>query len=77
MVDARVQPLRIIRTQGSRVSVTARPAMLRGATLVERRAADLPWTTEADRRRRVDEPDRTPASAPAGPSGVTLTPSEA
>ncbi|MCF7549760.1 MFS transporter [Pseudonocardia sp. WMMC193] len=40
MVDARVQPLRIIPTTGARVAVPVRPSMLRGATLVERAAVD-------------------------------------
>ncbi|GAA4695519.1 hypothetical protein GCM10023215_36640 [Pseudonocardia yuanmonensis] len=44
-VVARRQPLRIVRTAGSRVAVTARPAILRGAAIVERAAADLPALT--------------------------------
>jgi hypothetical protein len=80
MVDAKVQPLRIVRTPGSRVSVTARPAMLRGATLVERTAADPPWTAETGRARRADGPERPPTSAPGATSEserLALTPSEA
>jgi hypothetical protein len=44
---ARTQPLRIVRTAGSRVAVTARPAMLRGKAIVHRAAADLPALTPA------------------------------
>ena len=46
-VVARTQPLRIVRTAGSRVAVTARPAMLRGKAIVHRAAADLPALTPA------------------------------
>ncbi|WP_433502255.1 MFS transporter [Pseudonocardia halophobica] len=44
---ARTQPLRIVRTAGSRVAVTARPAVLRGKAIVHRAAADLPALTPA------------------------------
>lgn len=44
---ARTQPLRVVRTAGSRVAVTARPAMLRGKAIVHRAAADLPALTPA------------------------------
>lgn len=62
MVDARVQPLRIIPTTGARVAVPVRPSMLRGATLVERTAVD-PRPAPRSSRRTVVAPTPEPVLA--------------
>ncbi|SDG95233.1 MFS transporter [Pseudonocardia oroxyli] len=62
MVDARVQPLRIIPTTGARVAVPVRPSMLRGATLVERAAVD-PRPAPRSSRRTVVAPAPEPVLA--------------
>ncbi|GAA4553410.1 MFS transporter [Pseudonocardia xishanensis] len=63
MVDARVQPLRIIRTPGSRVAVPVRPSMLRGATLVERSTGEWVRAPHRERHARGASPILAPVPA--------------